>query len=103
MIVIPANRITVYLASIKGHKGEQAVRNALQAWFAEVSVATWTKMQDIRDRYATASVINGERVVFNIKGNDYRLVARFDFANGIAQIRWIGTHAEYNAIDVSKV
>ena len=53
--------------------------------------------------YATASVVSADRIVFNIKGNDYRLVVAVDFEKGIVWIKWIGTHRDCDRIDVSEV
>ena len=53
--------------------------------------------------YATASIVSADRVVFNIKGNDYRLVAAIDFEKGIVWIKWIGTHRDYDRVDVRRV
>ena len=53
--------------------------------------------------YATASIVNLERIVFNIKGNDHRLVVAVDFEKGIVWIKWLGTHQDYDRIDVTKV
>jgi mRNA interferase HigB len=58
---------------------------------------------DVKPLYATASIVNAERIVFNIKGNDYRLVVSVDFEKGIVWIKWIGTHKAYNKIDVTGV
>jgi mRNA interferase HigB len=71
-------------------------RGPLDAWRAEVELATWATPQDIKDRYATASFLSGNRVIFNIKGNSYRLVVKVRFQNGIVMIEWGGTHAEYD-------
>ena len=60
-------------------------------------------MTDIRRSYATASIVTADRVVFNIKGNDYRLVAAVDFEKNIVWIKWIGTHKDYDRIDVREV
>jgi mRNA interferase HigB len=65
--------------------------------------ATWTSPQEIERRYATASVLKGGRVVFNICGNRYRLVVRISFGRQIAYVRFVGTHAEYDAIDAETV
>jgi mRNA interferase HigB len=78
------------------------VKASLDAWFHEVSKATWKNMADVKRRYATASIISAERIVFNIKGNDYRLVAAVDFEKTIVWIKWIGTHKAYDKIDVIK-
>lgn len=60
-------------------------------------------MADVKRLYATASVIGSERVVFNIKGNDYRLVVAVDFEKAIVWIKWIGTHRDYDRIDVKEI
>ena len=79
------------------------MKAALDAWFAEVSRAIWTGTADLKRLYDTASVISAERVVFNIKGNDYRLVVAVDFEKAIVWIKWIGTHKDYDRIDVEEV
>jgi mRNA interferase HigB len=71
-------------------------RGALDVWRAEVEAATWSTPQDIKDRYAAASFLGDNRVIFNIKGNNYRLVVKVRFQNGIVMIEWGGTHAEYD-------
>lgn len=71
-------------------------RGALDAWRKEVEGATWSSPQDIKDRYASASFLGDHRVIFNIKGNSYRLVVKVRFQNGIVMIEWGGTHAEYD-------
>jgi mRNA interferase HigB len=91
---VEGKRRAVHYAALKG---------AVDAWFAEASKANRRDMADIRARYVTASVVNSERVVFNIKGNDYRLVVAIDFERSIAWIKWIGTHKDYVKIDVRKV
>lgn len=61
--------------------------------------AVWSKMQDIIDAYPSATVLNAERVVFKVKGNDYRAVVAFDFQRHAAFVKFLGTHAEYDRID----
>ena len=78
-------------------------RRALEAWHREARRASWKSPQEVRQRYATASVLKGGRVVFNICGNRYRLVVRINFVQQIAFIRFVGTHAEYDAIDAETV
>jgi len=73
---------------------------ALQAWFAEASHGTWRSMADIKQRYATASIIDSERVVFNITGNKYRLVVKVWFPGQALWIKFVGTHASYDDLDV---
>lgn len=76
----------------------------LSAWKAEVGsrATVWKSFQDIRLRYPNADKV-GERYVFDIGGNRFRLIARVNFAAGVVAIRWFGTHAEYNKINVEEV
>ncbi len=76
---------------------------SLKAWFTEVSTAKWTTMVDIKKQYATASVVDNERVVFNIGGNKYRLVVKLWFPGQVIWIKFIGTHRSYDQIDVKKL
>ena len=73
-------------------------RGALDAWRKDVEGAAWSSPQDIRDRYASASFLGGNRVIFNIKGNSYRLVVKAKYQNGMVLIEWVGTHAEYDKL-----
>ena len=75
----------------------------MDAWFDEVKNARWSSTADVKRSYATASIISADRVVFNIKGNDYRLVVAVDFEKSIVWIKWIGTHRDYDKIDVNEV
>lgn len=74
-------------------------RGPLGAWQSEVETANWSEPQEIRDRYPSASFLADNRVIFNIKGNTYRLVVKVRYQNGIVLIEWIGTHAEYDRQD----
>lgn len=75
----------------------------LRAWFGEVRRATWTTMADIKRQYATASVIDNERVVFNIGGNKYRMVVKLWFSGQAVWIKFIGTHERYDQVDVTEL
>lgn len=75
----------------------------LKAWHDEAKHARWTTPQDIRNRYASASFVGRNRVVFNIKGNDYRLVVAVAYGFQAVYIKFIGTHAEYDRIDAVTV
>ena len=70
--------------------------NSLQAWKAEVEEAVWQRPQDIKDRYASASFLHDNIVIFNIRGNRYRLVTKVNYTGQIVLVKWIGTHAEYD-------
>ena len=76
---------------------------ALRAWFHDTKVAVWTGPSDIRAVYATASFLANNRVVFNIRGNTYRLVVALNYDYGIVYIRFIGSHAEYDRIDATTI
>jgi mRNA interferase HigB len=75
----------------------------LKAWFREATAANWTSFDQIKARYRTADVIPGNRVIFNIKGNHYRLIVRIHYNTGRLFIRFVGTHAEYNRIDAETI
>jgi len=75
----------------------------LLAWYREVEQEDWDTPAKIKDKYRSASIVGNNRVVFNIKGNDYRLVVRINYRHRIVHIRFIGTHAEYDRIDVKEV
>jgi mRNA interferase HigB len=72
------------------------VRGSLDVWRAEVEAAEWKGPQDIKNRYASASFLGENRVIFNIKGNTYRLVIKVKYVKETVVIEWIGTHAEYD-------
>lgn len=75
----------------------------LRAWYGEAKKAQWQGLQDIKAEYRTASILRNNRVVFNIKGNIYRLVIAVRYEFQIAYIRFIGTHAEYDKIDAGEI
>jgi len=103
MRIIARRTLREFVDSLAGQKDQPAVKAALDAWFDEVSEAEWASSADVKRHYATASIVNAERIVFNIKGNDYRLVVAVDFEKGIVWIKWIGTHKAYDRIDVAEV
>lgn len=76
---------------------------ALRAWYDEASKARWLSPQDIKRRYASASFIAGNRVVFNIRGNEYRLIVAVAYRFEAVYIKFIGTHAQYDAVDAAVV
>ena len=103
MIVIGTEAVESYLADHAGHKGIKATRSQFEAWLDIVARANWRNPEDVKASYPKASVLKASRVVFNIKGNDYRLVAAVDFKKAIVWIKWIGTHRDYDRIDVKEV
>jgi mRNA interferase HigB len=78
-------------------------RQPLFAWFAEVEKATWSGPSDIKKRYPAASTVNDERVVFNIKGNRYRVIVAIKYEFFAVYIRFIGTHVEYDDEDAATI
>jgi mRNA interferase HigB len=103
MRVIARRTLRSFVEALAGHKDQPAVKAALDAWFNEVCKAGWSSSADIKRRYATASIVSAERIVFNIKGNAYRLVVAVDFEKGIVWIKWIGSHKDYDRIDVVEI
>ena len=76
---------------------------ALKAWVAEAEAADWHGPEEIKRRYASADFLAGNRVVFNIRGNRYRLVVKIHYNTGFVFVRFIGTHQAYNRIDAETI
>ena len=75
----------------------------LLAWYDEASKATWMQPADIKTHYASASILKNRRVVFNIKGNDYRLIAAIAYKLGLVYVKFIGTYKQYDAVDAETI
>jgi len=75
----------------------------LKAWLEEAKQANWQQPSDIKDQYRSASILKNRRVVFNIKGNDYRLVVALAYRAQLAYVKFIGTHEEYDTIDAETI
>lgn len=103
MRVIARKTLRKFTDGLKGSKDQKAVKAALDAWFHEALRARWKGPADILKTYASASIVGADRVVFNIKGNSYRLVVAINYSHQIAFIKWIGPHADYDRIDVKTV
>ncbi len=84
-------------------KHRKTVKAQLDAWYAEVAKAEWKSPAELKSQYSSASIVSTERVVFNIKGNDYRLVVAINYTFQVVLIKWLGTHKEYDKIDVEQV
>jgi mRNA interferase HigB len=76
---------------------------ALKTWFQEVGSANWENLNALKNEYPNASILVDNRVVFNIKGNKYRVIVKFNFHYQMAWIRFVGTHAEYDKIDAKTI
>lgn len=75
----------------------------LTKWYAVATKAEWRSPADVKEVFCHASILKNSRIVFNIKGNSYRLVARFEFKRQFIFIRFIGTHQEYDRIDANLI
>lgn len=75
----------------------------LESWYEEAVKADWLSPQALTSHYGNASICNNNRVVFNIGGNKYRLVVEMQYRAGIAWIKFIGTHAQYDKINVENI
>ena len=93
----PARRSEI--AGLKHADAEQPLR----AWYDDVKRAKWRVPSDIKSVYRNASFVGNNRVVFNIKGNDYRLVVAVNYAAGIVYIRFAGTHGQYDRINAATI
>ena len=75
----------------------------LKSWYRETEKAQWNNINDLKTEYPNASILKENRIVFNIKGNNYRLIVKFNFEYQISWIRFIGTHAEYDKINANEI
>jgi mRNA interferase HigB len=86
-----------------GHRGIKAARSQYEVWLEIVGRARWRNPEDVKAAYPKVSILKAGRVVFNIKGNDFRLVSALQYRAGVLAIRFFGTHAEYDQIDAETV
>jgi mRNA interferase HigB len=101
MIVIGTDVVERYFATRLGHRGIKAARAQYDAWRAIAESARWKTPGEVKESHPKASILKGSRVVFNIKANDYRLIALVNYQTGI--IRFFGSHQEYDKIDAETV
>ena len=76
---------------------------SLRAWYAEAKKANWQNPNEIKDQFKNASVVGNDRVVFNIKGNEYRLIVAIKYEFQIVFVRFIGTHKAYDKVDAKTI
>ena len=88
------------LTFIKRHP---AAKQAVLAWCDEVKKAEWKSPVDVKNQYASVSVLKNRRVVFNLKGNDFRLIVAVAYNTGFVFVKFIGTHQQYDAVDANTV
>lgn len=99
MRIIKKKTLTEYCKQSKYQQAEESVK----AWIYEVQFSTWNNANELKAKYGNASIINSKRVVFNIKGNDYRLIVDIEYKLKIVFVVWFGTHKEYDKIDAKTV
>jgi mRNA interferase HigB len=99
MRIIKEKTLTDYCSTDKYKQAEES----LKAWVYEVKYSTWDSANALKSKYGNASIVSSKRVVFNIKGNDYRLIVDIEYKLKIVFIVWFGTHIEYNKIDAKTV
>jgi len=103
MIVIGTDIVEAYFASRAGHRGIKAARAQYQAWLAIAETADWKTPEGVKKAHPKVSILKGGRMVFNIKANDFRLIALVQYLEGILMIRFFGSHEEYDDIDAETV
>jgi mRNA interferase HigB len=103
MIVIGTDAVERYFAVHAGDRGIRAAQSQYDVWLAIAQRVTWNNPEDVKASHPRASILKRSRVVFNIKGNDYRLVAVLQYGAGVLVIRFFGSHAEYDRIDAETV
>jgi mRNA interferase HigB len=105
MLVVGFEIITALIKREKRMQPQQGktLERRIAAWKHEIETAGWSKPTEIKAIYGTADIVGDNRIVFDICGNSYRLVVQFNYAVGIARIRFAGTHREYDKIDVRSV
>jgi mRNA interferase HigB len=99
MRIIALKTIREFWENPRNSESERALRH----WYQIATSADWSSPQAVKFQYGNASVVGNNRVVFNIAGNKYRLVVKFNYARQIGYIRFIGTHAQYNVIKAETV
>ncbi|HVP83593.1 MAG TPA: type II toxin-antitoxin system HigB family toxin [Rhizomicrobium sp.] len=103
MIVVGTDVVERYFAERPGHRGIRAARAQYESWLAIAEAVDWKTPQDVKRSHPKASILKGGRAVFNIKANDYRLVALVQYRDGVLLIRFFGSHEEYDDIDAETV
>ncbi len=103
MRIIARRTLMQFAESLSRGERQKALEAALKSWFHEVHRARWSNSDELKQSYRTASILSSDRVVFNIKGNAYRLITAVDYERQIVFVKWIGTHADYDKIDAKTV
>jgi mRNA interferase HigB len=100
MIIVSLDRLHTF---IKRHKRGLDAKADLLSWYWEAKEAEWKSPHDLKLRYPKASILRGGVVIFNIRGNEFRLITRTNYQAGLILVEWIGTHKEYDKIVAENV
>lgn len=103
MRVIARRTLNDFVKNRVDPKHQKSVKDHVDSWYAEAVKATWKSSAPLKQQYSSASIVSSERVVFNIKGNEYRLIVAINYQYQVVRIKWLGTHKEYDQIDATKV
>ncbi|MCF8235180.1 MAG: type II toxin-antitoxin system HigB family toxin [Bacteroidales bacterium] len=99
MRIVKEKTLVEYCKQSKYNKAAES----LKSWIYEVRYATWDNTNDLKLKYRNASILSSKRAVFNIKGNDYRLIVDIEYKLKIIFVVWFGTHEEYDKIDAKTI
>jgi mRNA interferase HigB len=88
---------------VKFYEEHPQAKTPLEVWHSNARKSEWKTPDDIKKVYASASFLKDNRVVFNIKGNDYRLIVHIDYKRKIVRVKFVGTHAQYDKIDAEEI
>lgn len=99
MRIIKENTLSEYSKLVR----YKPAKESLRAWIYEVRYSSWGNANELKAKYRNASIISSKRVVFNIRGNDYRLIVDIEYKLKIVFIVWFGTHNEYDKIDAKTI
>ena len=103
MIVIGTDLVETYFQAHTGHKGIKAARSQYDAWRAIAETAQWKTPQEVKAAHPKASILKNSRVVFNIKANNFRLIAVVQYEAGVLMIRFFGSHEDYDKLNAETV
>ena len=102
MLILSRKALRTCWESYQG-TDQSALEQALKSWYREVKTAQWSNANELKQKYRSASILKNGRVVFNICGNKFRLIAGVNYVTKVVFIKWLGTHAEYDGIDAEEV
>lgn len=102
-VILRMKRILSKRTIVEFYEKHPDARKYLETWYETVRSAEWQRPSDIKEFYAGVTILKDSRVVFNIKGNDYRLIAKINYSKQWMFIRFIGTHSQYDKIDADTI